>query len=33
VTRYFTLTATRQDDDEIGQISNFMRFPIGGFVS
>ena len=31
VTRYFTLTVTRDQDDAIGQISNFFRFPIGGF--
>jgi hypothetical protein len=31
VTRYFTLTVTRDQDDGIGQISNFFRFPIGGF--
>lgn len=31
VTRYFTLTATRQQDDAVGQISSYLRFPIGGF--
>lgn len=33
VSRTFTLTATRQDDDEIGHISNFLNFAIGGFTS
>jgi hypothetical protein len=32
VSRSFTLTATRQNDDSIGQISNFLTFKIGGFV-
>jgi hypothetical protein len=32
VTRTFTLTATRQDDDSIGSISNFLSFPIDGFT-
>jgi hypothetical protein len=32
VNRSFTLTATRQEDDGIGQISNFLTFNIGGFV-
>lgn len=32
VTRNFTLTATRQNTDGIGQISNFLAFKIGGFV-
>jgi len=32
VDRTFTLTATRQDDDAIGNISNFLSFPIGGFT-
>jgi hypothetical protein len=31
VTRFFTLTATRQNDDALLGISNFIRFPIGGF--
>lgn len=33
VSRTFTLTAMRQNDDEIGQISNFLNFAIGGFTS
>jgi hypothetical protein len=33
VTRSFTLTATRQNDDGIGQISNFLTFNIGGFFA
>ena len=33
VARTFTLTATRQDDDSIGGISNFLSFPIDGFTS
>jgi IPT/TIG domain-containing protein len=32
VNRSFTLTATRQNDDGIGQISNFLTFNIGGFL-
>ncbi len=31
VTRFFQLTATRQNDDALLGISNFIRFPIGGF--
>lgn len=31
VTRFFMLTATRKESGGVGQISNFFRFPIGGF--
>ncbi len=31
--RFLNFVATRQDNDGIGQISNFLRFPIQGFVS
>jgi hypothetical protein len=31
VTRFFMLTATRRESTGVGQISNFFRFPIGGF--
>jgi hypothetical protein len=29
--RYLTLTATRQETSGVGQVSNYLRFPIGGF--
>ena len=31
VTRFFMLTVTRKEDTGVGKISNFFRFPIGGF--
>ena len=32
VTRYLRFSATRQETDGVGQISNYLRFAIGGFV-